>query len=474
MVLAVNEYRADELITAAGLELVAAEVDEIVPNPTNPRVDLGDLAGLTDSIARVGVLQPLRVHPADLYVKLHPKHLRAVGDAKYVVQVGERRLAAAIASRRSVVPALVVPPTTDVHDFVAMMHENLQRRSMTPLEEARGMEILLELLGSRSAVADQLNLSRRTVTRRLALLLLPPAAQAALQAGRLSRSEADALAEQRPAIRDEAWTLVLDHGISATDAIQLLTTEPAPPSVLAPPAVTLGLDADAGETKKPSSAPSSPARPGNPSKVCPPPPAPHVPGPPAAEDEQTDQSAAELSGGARAAITAPLLPPQSHSEGPELARARASRARMAACAEMVRVPPQPGEAARSLVIALLGSGGINLDRCLRIVHSWLKDDIPSGRVDSQGTPLTDDPERWKAQILHSGRADHENWLGWAIGVAAAELQTQYLPWTRKVRDHLAELKLRVGYSPSPWEQQQLDAVSAPLVPPRGAPGTTPR
>ena len=99
-------------------------VEVIAPNRFQPRREFDEAAleELRESIARHGILQPLSV--------------RAVGDGKYELIAGERRLRAARLAGRATVP-VVVRTASDAEMAEMALIENIQREDLNPIEEAR-------------------------------------------------------------------------------------------------------------------------------------------------------------------------------------------------------------------------------------------------------------------------------------------------------------------------------------------------
>jgi ParB/RepB/Spo0J family partition protein len=149
-------------------------VEEIHPAEDNLRRDLGDLSDL-GSVATLGVLEPLLLTP------------RAAGG--YTLVAGHRRHAAAQAAGIAQVPAMVRPYTDDER-LEVMLVENLQRRDLSPLEEALGYRRLLDLGLRQRALAQRLGVSQSLISKRLALLSLPPAALEQLDSGGITVSDA--------------------------------------------------------------------------------------------------------------------------------------------------------------------------------------------------------------------------------------------------------------------------------------------
>src|SRR5246127_183126 len=108
-------------------------VDQIRPNPDQPRKVLGDLRELTDSIREKGVLEPLLVR----YV---PRE-----DAYHIIS-GERRYHAARAAGLREVPA-IEKMADDAETLEIGLIENIQRKDLTPFEEADGVQALADRFG---------------------------------------------------------------------------------------------------------------------------------------------------------------------------------------------------------------------------------------------------------------------------------------------------------------------------------------
>jgi len=179
-------------------EFLQVPVDEISPNPDQPRSHFDDdsLAELTASITEVGVLQPVVV---------------TEGDEGYVLIAGERRWRAGMAAGLSVIPA-VVRGTQGDSTLVEALVENVQRQDLTPLEEAHAYRQLLENYGmTQDAVADRVGKSRPAISNTLRLLLLPGPVQVMVDSGALSAGAARALL----GLDDEKYVLYLaDKAVS--------------------------------------------------------------------------------------------------------------------------------------------------------------------------------------------------------------------------------------------------------------------
>ena len=132
-------------------------VDKIFPNPDNPRKDLGDLAELTESIRKNGIMQNLSVVRKE------------DGKDEYIVLIGHRRLAAAKAAGLTEVPCKVVDNMSLNQQIGVMLEENMQRTDLTAIEQAGGFQMMLDLGETVSSIADKTGFSQGTIRHRVEL-----------------------------------------------------------------------------------------------------------------------------------------------------------------------------------------------------------------------------------------------------------------------------------------------------------------
>ncbi|MEO7557361.1 MAG: ParB/RepB/Spo0J family partition protein, partial [Acidimicrobiales bacterium] len=138
---------------------------QITTNPNQPRkaFDEETLASLTASVRELGVLQPLLV--------------RAVGEDRYELIAGERRLRAAKRAGLPSVP-VIVRTVDDGRSLEHALVENLHRQDLNPLEEAAAYQQLVEEFQlTHDVVATRVGKSRAAVTNTLRLFQLPPSIQ---------------------------------------------------------------------------------------------------------------------------------------------------------------------------------------------------------------------------------------------------------------------------------------------------------
>lgn len=162
--------------------LLQLPIADLRPNPRQPRQRFDDeaLRALADSIREHGLLQPLLVSESP--------------DGGYSIVAGERRWRAARLAGFETVPAIVRERVDDQRDLELALVENLQRRDLTPLEEARAFEQLRADGGlSQAEIAERVGIDRSTVANALRLLKLPPEVQEIAEAGRITAGHARSL-----------------------------------------------------------------------------------------------------------------------------------------------------------------------------------------------------------------------------------------------------------------------------------------
>jgi ParB family transcriptional regulator, chromosome partitioning protein len=135
-------------------------LDRIDPNPEQPRVEFGDLEELTASIREKGVLEPLLVTPS-------------AGAGRWLIVAGERRWRAAQAAGLREVPCVELDVDEQGIAEIALI-ENMQRKDLTPWEEADGLFALCHKYGyTHEDVARRVGKSRTSVTESLSIAALP-------------------------------------------------------------------------------------------------------------------------------------------------------------------------------------------------------------------------------------------------------------------------------------------------------------
>jgi ParB family chromosome partitioning protein len=195
-----------------GAHFAEVPVDAIEPNPKQPRdvFDEEAMAELVTSIREVGVLQPVVV--------------RALGEGRYQLVMGERRLRASKEAGLSAVPAIVRDTGDDAMLRDALL-ENLHRQQLNPLEEAAAYRQLLDEFGAtHEELAERIGRSRSQVSNTIRLLGLPPAVQRRVAAGVLSAGHARALlALEDPEAQDRLAARIVAEGLSVRATEEAVT-----------------------------------------------------------------------------------------------------------------------------------------------------------------------------------------------------------------------------------------------------------
>jgi len=192
-------------------------VTALQPGKYQPRtrMDQDSLNELAASIKVQGVMQPILVRP--------------LGEGKYEIIAGERRWRAAQLAGMSEVPALV----RDIPDETALamsLIENIQREDLNPLEEAAGIQRLIdEFSMTHQAAADAVGRSRSAASNLLRLLHLAKPVQECLFSGELDMGHARALLPLAKADQARLAAQVVHKGLSVRETERLVHRELNPP-----------------------------------------------------------------------------------------------------------------------------------------------------------------------------------------------------------------------------------------------------
>ncbi len=182
-------------------------VDQIRPNPDQPRKALGDLRELTESIREKGVLEPL-------LVRFVPRE-----DCYYIIS-GERRYHAARAAGLREIPA-IEKMADDAETLEIALIENMQRKDLTPFEEADGLQRLAEQFDyTHDDVAKKLGKSRSSVSETLFLKNIPESIRKkCIESGVLSKSLLLQIAKQQTEKKMlEMLARILQGGLTRDEA----------------------------------------------------------------------------------------------------------------------------------------------------------------------------------------------------------------------------------------------------------------
>ncbi|RDU98488.1 ParB/RepB/Spo0J family partition protein [Trinickia dinghuensis] len=184
------------------------------------RMDEGSLQELAASIRAQGVMQPILVRP--------------VSEEKYEIIAGERRFRAAHIAGLAEVPVLVKDVPDQAAAAMALI-ENIQREDLNPLEEAQGIQRLLDEFDfTHEQAAESVGRSRSAVSNLLRLLNLAHPVQTMLLAGDLDMGHARALLAVDSATQITLANQVVNKRMSVRETERLVTsTTKAEPAVKA-------------------------------------------------------------------------------------------------------------------------------------------------------------------------------------------------------------------------------------------------
>ncbi|MEP6656185.1 MAG: ParB/RepB/Spo0J family partition protein [Betaproteobacteria bacterium] len=194
---------------SAGESLQTIGIDRLLPGKYQPRtrMDEASLEELAQSIREQGVMQPVLVRP--------------VG-GRFEIIAGERRWRAAQRAGLKSIPALV-KPVSDQAALALALIENIQREDLNPLEEANGLQRLIDEFGmTHEAAAKAIGRSRSAVTNLLRLRELAKPVQEYLLAGHIDMGHARALLALAPGQQTAAAARIVAQGLSVREAERLV------------------------------------------------------------------------------------------------------------------------------------------------------------------------------------------------------------------------------------------------------------
>jgi len=183
------------------VNLVNINLEDIYPNPNNPRQSFEAMDELVASVRQVGVLQPVLV----------------VWDAKsnkYRLVAGERRYRAAKEVGLKWISAVVRELDAN-EELQIMIIENLQRQDVNPIEEAQGLRTLLDTGITQEKLAEKLGCSQAHIANRLRLLRLPDKVKENISRKIISAGHAHNLLklEKTPSIMEKAANVIAEEKV---------------------------------------------------------------------------------------------------------------------------------------------------------------------------------------------------------------------------------------------------------------------
>jgi ParB family chromosome partitioning protein len=190
--------------------LATLSVDKLQPGKYQPRthMDQASLESLADSIRAQGIMQPIVV--------------RLVNDGKYEIIAGERRWRASQIAGLKEVPVIIKEIADDVALAMALI-ENIQRENLNPIEEANGIQRLInEFDMTHETAAQAVGRSRSAVTNLLRLQNLHVVVQEMLAQSKLDMGHARALLTLEGAKQITAAEEIVQNQLSVRSAEQLV------------------------------------------------------------------------------------------------------------------------------------------------------------------------------------------------------------------------------------------------------------
>jgi ParB family transcriptional regulator, chromosome partitioning protein len=180
-----NAHYVEEMISRSGAAIGRMiRIEELTPNADQPRKEKGDLRGLIESVREKGVLEPLLVR-------------RLPESGRFLIISGERRYHAARAAGLTELPC-IEKDVDDAETLEIALIENLQRKDLTPFEEADGVQALGERFGlTHDDISKKIGKSRSSVTEILSVRNIPDEIKGlCIEKGVISKSQLLQVARQ--------------------------------------------------------------------------------------------------------------------------------------------------------------------------------------------------------------------------------------------------------------------------------------
>jgi len=178
-------------------------VSHIRANPHQPRLEFDEfrLQELSDSIKQHGLIQPITV--------------RSIGEGRFELISGERRLRATRMAGLDRIPAFI-RQADDEQSLQFALIENIQREQLNPIETALGFQRLIEECQyTQEQVAERVGKNRVTVTNTLRLLQLPDVIQLAVKQGKITAGHARTLITiEKPELQVKVLEKAIDEDFS--------------------------------------------------------------------------------------------------------------------------------------------------------------------------------------------------------------------------------------------------------------------
>ncbi|MGV8711780.1 MAG: ParB/RepB/Spo0J family partition protein [Nitrosomonas sp.] len=203
-------FSHDESSVSAEESLQNIEIFRLQPGKYQPRTNMDQvaLAELAESIKAQGVMQPILVRP--------------VNDDRFEIIAGERRWRAAQLAGLSEVPALI-RNVADESALAMSLIENIQRENLNPLEEAMGIQRLINEFGmTHQTAGEALGNSRSTISNLLRLLNLSAPVQELMMLGKIEMGHGRALLPLAAAEQIKLANLIVQKRLSVRETERLV------------------------------------------------------------------------------------------------------------------------------------------------------------------------------------------------------------------------------------------------------------
>jgi ParB family chromosome partitioning protein len=202
------------------MEVLSLRISQIEPDRNQPRKYFNEsaLVDLSISISENGVIEPIIVKP--------------IGRGFYRIIAGERRWRASRMANLTEIPSIVMENISDLDAFKLSFNENLQRESLTPIEEALGYVKLIDEFGlTHDEVAQATGRARPTITNMIRLLNLEPKVQDMVAEGKLPVAHAKYILSADGQYQEQLAEMVVEQKLSIKQLdfeIKKLHSEPRP------------------------------------------------------------------------------------------------------------------------------------------------------------------------------------------------------------------------------------------------------
>ncbi|GKS70402.1 chromosome segregation DNA-binding protein [Nitrosomonas sp. PY1] len=186
------------------------DISQLQPGKYQPRTNMDQIAlsELAESIKAQGVMQPILVRPITV--------------DQYEIIAGERRWRAAQLAGLNQVPALI-RKVADESALAMSLIENIQRENLNPLEEAMGIQRLINEFGmTHESAGEALGNSRSTISNLLRLLNLSAPVQDMMMAGKIEMGHGRALLSLSPAEQIKVVNAIVQKQLSVRETEKIV------------------------------------------------------------------------------------------------------------------------------------------------------------------------------------------------------------------------------------------------------------